>query len=112
MIIRFYNRDGRWFADLPEYIAAGGTEDDCEMVAGADAWLDMLSPSDDNIWLEISESPLKECLKLYSEDEDGGTYIAHEYNEEPYNSMVWLCNVTKFLFGKFPPTIYYQKHTK
>lgn len=37
--ISFYNRDGRWFADLPEYIAQGGTEDECEMVMDADSWL-------------------------------------------------------------------------
>lgn len=108
--IRFYNRDGRWFADLPEYIEAGGTEDDCEMVAGADEWLEFLSKGKDNITLTIStHQQFSEKLNLYSKDEVGGTYIAHEYKEESVNQVVWLCNVTLFVLGCFPDIIYYTK---
>ena len=73
--IPFYNRDGRWFADLPEYIAQGGTEDDCEMVAGADSWLDFISQGKDKIFLNLSTSPLRNRLTLYDSDEFGATYI-------------------------------------
>ena len=34
--IRFYNEDNKWYADLPDYINAGGTKEECEMVLGAD----------------------------------------------------------------------------
>jgi hypothetical protein len=108
MILRFYNRDRRWFADVPSYIEAGGTEDDCEMVAGADEWLDLLAKEKDSITLEIGETPLDEQLKLYEKDEAGGTYIAHTYKEEDVNHVMWLCNVTIFVFGYFPPIIHYK----
>jgi len=31
--IRFFKQQEFWYADLPEYIAAGGSFADCEMVA-------------------------------------------------------------------------------
>lgn len=111
MKIRFYNRDGRWFADLPAYIEAGGTEDDCEMVAGADVWLKLLSKGKDTIFLEIStDAPLQEKLNLYhtDNDENGAYYIAYEYKEESINHQLWLCAVTMFLFGEYPHTIHYK----
>lgn len=109
MKIRFYRRDTRWFADLPAYIEAGGTEEDCEMVSGADTWLDMLSNYQDSVTVSISDkSPLNEFLVLYNKDEFGGTYIAHSYKENDVNHVLWLCNVTLFIFGQFPDKIYYQ----
>ena len=106
--ISFYNRNGRWFADLPEYIAQGGTEDDCEMVAGADSWLEYLSKGSDRVTLSLSTSPLRNKLTLYESDEFGATYIAHDYNEEIFNHRLWLCPVTLFVFGEYPQTIYYE----
>ena len=112
MLIRFYNRDGRWFADLPDYIAQGGTEDECEMVCGADTWLDYLSEGKDQVFLEVSTTePLAEQLQYMAEDADGGIYMAWEYGQEPFNHQLWLCEVTKFVFGDFPKFIYYKvKH--
>lgn len=109
MTLRFYRRDTRWFADIPDYIAQGGTEDDCEMVSGADEWLDFISKGKDNIVLQIDTKPLANRLDKYHDDDYGATYMAHEYNDRDYNQQMWLCNVTKFLFGDFPQVIYYQK---
>lgn len=107
--LRFYNRDGRWFADVPQYIEAGGTEDDCEMVAGADTWLELLSEGKDSISITIADDEvLEEKLHLYQKDEAGGTYIAHEYKDKDINLVLWLCNVTLFIFGKFPDIFYYK----
>lgn len=108
MKIRFYNRDLRWFADVPSYIEQGGTEDELEMVSGADAWLEYLSSGNDNVFLELSEQPLQEKLNLYSKDEFGATYIAHSFREEDINHTLWLCPVTLFVFGKYPDVIYYR----
>lgn len=109
MKIRFYNRDGRWFADLPHFLEAGGTEDDCEMVAGANDWLDILSGYKDSVTLEISpNTPLQEQLHMYSSDEFGATYIAHEYKEETINHQLWLCPVTLFVFGEYPAVLNYR----
>lgn len=107
--IRFYNRDGRWYADLPDYIEQGGTEEDCEMVAGADTWLEYLSTGViDNLFITLGDEPFGESLHLYYKDEYGATYIAHSYNEEDINHQLWLCPVTLFLFPDYPDIIYYK----
>lgn len=108
-IIRFYNRYGKWYADLPQYIEEGGTEEECEMILGADTWLDELANDRDGIHIEIStDEPLGEELVLYSKDDSGGTYLAHEYKGEVINHVLWLCNVTLWLLGEFPQVIYYK----
>lgn len=109
MKIRFYNREGRWFADLPEYIASGGTEDDCEMVSGADTWIDYLSKGKDSVFITISEEhfPKAEWLMLLAKDDYGANYIAHTYEDEYVDLVMWLCPVTLFVFGKYPEIIYY-----
>ena len=109
--IRFYLKNGRWFADVSETIEYGGTEDDNEMIAGADDWLDMLSNYGDAIILKVSDDELlKEKLSLHSIDEGnaGATYISYEYDELPINFTMWLCAVTTFIFGEYPKTIYYK----
>jgi hypothetical protein len=109
MKLPFYKKEGRWYADLPEYIHAGGTEADCEMVAGADTWLDFLSNNGTNITLEIDhQEPLSNKITRIGIDDFGATYIAHEYNEEIVNHVLWICPVTLFVFGEYPETIYFQ----
>ena len=107
--IRFYCREGKWFCDIPEYIASGGTEEDLQMVSGADIWLGMISNYKDNIILKISDSEiLNEKLNIYEEDEYGATYIAHTYKDMDINHILWLCSVTHWLFGNYPQIIYYE----
>jgi hypothetical protein len=110
MVIRFYkDEDRRWYADLPEYIEQGGTVEECEMVAGADDWLDFISENSEAITLALSDQDsLTEKIVLYESDEFGATYIAHTYKEEDINQVLWLCPVTLFVFGNYPSTIYYH----
>ena len=110
MVIRFYkDEDRRWYADLPEYIAQGGTEEECEMVAGADDWLDFISEKREAVTLALSDQDsLTEKIVLYESDEFGATYIAHTFKEEDINQILWLCPVTLFVFGNYPSTIYYH----
>ncbi len=110
MVIRFYRDENkRWYADLPEYIAQGGTVEECEMVSGADDWLDFLSNRGDNITLELSDKDcLSEKIVMYESDEFGATYVAYTYKEEDINQILWLCPVTVFVFGKYPENIYYH----
>ena len=110
MVIRFYkDEDRRWYADLPEYIAQGGTVKECEMVSGADDWLDFISLNREDITLALSDqSSLSEKIVLYESDEFGATYIAHTYREEDINQILWLCPVTLFVFGHYPKEIYYH----
>jgi hypothetical protein len=107
--IKFYKKENKWYAYLPAYIEQGGTEEECEMVAGADDWLDRLSNYGDDVTLLLSDSdPLSERIVLYESDEFGATYIAHTYKEEDINQVLWLCPVTVFVFGKYPDIIYYS----
>jgi hypothetical protein len=102
--IKFYDKKGKWYADLPDYIAQGGSEEECEMIEGADTWLDKLSNYGRSITLTISDKvKLKEKLFLQNEEEFGATY-----KEVEYGHILWLCNVTKFVFGDFPIVIYYE----
>lgn len=109
--IRFYRDENRWFADLPEWIENGGDRDDLEMILGADEWLDIIYNNEESVILNLSITPLRNKIVLNQADDAGGVYIAHEYNEEIVNHVLWLCAVTKFVFGEFPETIYYEKTT-
>jgi hypothetical protein len=107
--IRFYRKDTRWYAHLPEYIDQGGTEEECEMVSGADDWLDHISNYSDSVVLNLSDKdPLSEKIVLYEKDEFGATYVAHSYKEEDINQVMWLCPVTVYVFGCYPEVIYYS----
>lgn len=108
--IRFYNRDGKWYADLPDYIENGGSEADCEMIAGADTWLDYLSNGWDSVIIKISNSEvLKKTMSLLDEDEFGATYITYNPSSPSCPHQLWLCNVTLFIFNEFPNIIYYEQ---
>ena len=112
-IIQFYKeQDSLWYADLPDFIEAGGDKEMCQMVAGADLWLDFISNNGCEITLEISDEMGTNRLIMEGilGDEDGGgaIYLAHEYNEEPVGTPMWLCPVTLFVFGKYPKIIYYS----
>ena len=114
MTIRFYRRDNRWFADLPLYLEAGGTEDDCELIAGADEWLDIVSNYKDSVYLRISDiESLQEKLVLHEVDNAqfgcGAIYVIQEYQDQVINKEIWLCPVTLFIFGYYPPIIFYSK---
>jgi hypothetical protein len=108
--LSFYKREGLWYADLPEYIEAGGSEEDCLMISGADTWLDMLAEGASRISVRISiKEILPEKINLLEKDESGGTYIASTYKGKSYAHQLWLCPVTLFVLGDYPGVIYYEK---
>lgn len=112
--IKFYKEpDGRWYADLPEYLEQGGTKEDCEMVGGADNWLDIIAQERNEVWLSLStDEPLKENLILdYTDEffpEFGAYYKVISYNGIEFNHRLWVCPVTLFVFGNYPKIIYYE----
>lgn len=101
---KFYKEtDGRWYIDLPEW---EGTKDELEMVAGADTMLDYMTQGDNEIYLSFSDEKFDGYeyeLILKEEIYDGGTYDLINKNIE---FEVWLCEVTKFVFGYLPKNIY------
>jgi hypothetical protein len=107
---KFYKTEqNRWYIDLPEW---NGIQADLEMVAGADTMLDELSNNDNEIILNISDNYsdkdnwkdyiMLERWKKYSQLEGGGA----EYKWG--DKIIWLCDVTKFVFGEFPKYIIFK----
>lgn len=105
--LNFVKLAGRWFAQIPDY---EGDVADLTMVEGADVLCDMLDPSDGIIQAQLSNKPFEDLVIPSSEytldfinstGEEGANYKCREYKLD-----VWLCNVTKYVFGEFPATIY------
>ena len=81
------------------------------MVAGADTWLDIMSQGEWEIWLTLSDEPFEGAEQLELIDsglEEGATYGLSKYMGIDYFIEMWLCDVTKFVFGKFPSVIYFR----
>lgn len=104
----FVKLAGKWFVLLPDY---PGEPMDLEMVSGADILCETIDRDKNGfISVTISDKPMlgdefatnlialdiKECF-----EEIGSTYVIRGSDKE-----VWLCPVTKYVFGKFPETIY------
>lgn len=109
--IRFYkDPDNRWYADLPDWT---GSKAELQMVMGADTMLDMIAEGYDTVLahfdLDFYEGSDVLVLKeIHPEDFSGATYILKTYRGIELNLEMWLCDVTKFVFGYFPKNIYFN----
>lgn len=113
---RFYKESsGRWYVDLPEW---EGSKDELEMVAGADMFLEILSQGEEevNVILSVTDFDGSDKLQLIKpgrmegwEIGEGSWYKLDSYIGISYDMEMWLCDVTKFVFGGFPETIYFKK---
>ena len=111
---RFYKRNDSWFIDLPDWEGANW---ELEMVMGADTFLDILSQGEHEVFVTLSKNHFEgsdtlhyECQAML-EDTDFGSgawYFLNEYKGTPYSLRLWLCDVTKFVFGEFPVKIYFS----
>lgn len=112
--IKFEKTLHEWYAVIPEW---KGDRSDLQMVAGADAWLDILCDGEWDVWMKISDQPFTGAEELHliglgfiegPEFGEGAWYNARTYIGLDFNIKMWLCDVTKFIFGDFPKTIYYK----
>ncbi|AYL94666.1 DUF6717 family protein [Mucilaginibacter celer] len=108
---KFVKETGRWYIDLPDW---PGVKADLEMVEGADIMLDYVGEGSDVVELMLSETLFdgSSTLKLiedYAEHVGGGIYLLDEYNGVTLNQQMWLCDVTKYVFGGLPESIYFRK---
>jgi hypothetical protein len=99
----------QWYVILDDY---PGSQEDLQMVAGADILLDILSAGSNTVKLELhtTDKTLLRDKKDYSlitkikeETFGGATYYSEEYDFE-----LWLCNVMLFVFKQFPTEIYFK----
>ncbi|XZF14674.1 DUF6717 family protein [Chitinophagaceae bacterium MMS25-I14] len=108
---RFIKTGGQWFIDLPEYIEQGGHYADLQMVEGADTMLDMMADGEASVTLQIAEEPFEgPDMLLLTEKCDpgigGGYYLMPQYEGRQIDQMMWLCQVTEFVFGYLPERIF------
>nr|DAN43665.1 MAG TPA: hypothetical protein [Caudoviricetes sp.] len=108
MELRFYKEEGKWYIDIPW----DGDKSDLEMVMGADDLLDELNYSREEVvkiqTLDMSTATTID-LELVESDEMGATYALRTSNNSIYVNYIWLCNVTKHVFGgDFPLFIHFN----
>ncbi len=106
---KFYKEyDNRWYIDLPKW---EGTKEELEMVCGADTMLEYFAEGNNEVELCISEkyfdnSDKLEFIRLADKIENGAFYLLREYKDIEFNLELWLCDVTLWVFDKFPKNIY------
>ncbi len=106
---KFYKEsDNRWYVDLPEWT---GEKSDLEMVAGADSMLEYMAEGESEIKVTLSETEFEgaDVLQFLSEATEignGAYYQMENYKGIQIGLKMWLCNVTLFVYGKFPDKIY------
>jgi hypothetical protein len=107
--LKFYKEsDNRWYVDLPEWT---GNKAELEMVAGADSMLEYMAEGESQVWLMLSEEYFEnadklEFLRLATEIGNGAFYKLNNYRGVEIGLEMWLCDVTKFVFGNFPNDIF------
>lgn len=122
--LSFIKQDGLWFADLPDYLEAGGSFGECLMVSGADSLIDFLACGKDYITLIVSLSPIRDNNELdydvllikkandveQHSDVGGASYqaiIPPWIDSAIQFTQCWLCSVSTFVFnGKHPDIIF------
>lgn len=111
---KFEKEMNDWFVVLPEW---EGSKADLQMVMGADTFLDILCEGEWHVWLTLSTEPFENSNTLElihygvepsEEDlEQGAWYKMKSYRGIEFDLDMWLCEVTRFVFGHLPRTIYF-----
>jgi hypothetical protein len=103
-IFKFYkDTDSKWYIDYPKW---EGEKWELEMVSGADTLLELIAQGDDKVSIGMALEEFEDynlTLKFLREHEGGGWYEVQDYL---FKFEVWLCHVTKFVFGHLPETLY------
>ncbi len=111
---RFYKDEHGWFVDIPEW---EGEVWDLQMVSGADTFLELLAQGENVVFVTLSTKPFEDCdvleFEYYGRLEswelgEGGWYRLMSYQGQSYDLSMWLCDVTRYVFGDFPDRIYFK----
>ena len=95
--------DGKWYIVLPEW---EGAHNELEMVAGADTLLEKLSLDGKYCNLNVSEDFVENAIKLELDRHAGGGGVYKVFypdNQRKIVPEIWLCHVTKFVYGGILP---------
>jgi hypothetical protein len=106
---RFYKDSEGWFIDLPSF---PGPKSALALIQGADVMLDVLSKNTNEVVLTFHHSPVDDCDVVLNRKEIiglglcGADYVGESSNKSLNSLDVWLCPVTVYVFGTYPPKIY------
>lgn len=95
--------DNRWYVVLPDW---SGEKSELEMVCGADTMLDIVAQGEDEAYLSISEEIIDnpKFMLHFKKEEGGGAW--YDLKSDMHEFEVWLCHVTKFVYGNMPKILY------
>lgn len=101
--LTFVKLSNKWFVDIPY----DGPVEDLQMVNGSDQFLDNLAKYNPTVRVKVTvsteELPKYDyCFVISDIDSGGATYV--EKAKKANN--IWICNVTKLIFGEFPRNLY------
>jgi len=113
---KFYKNGEEWYIDLPDYLEAGGSIGELQMIEGADIMLDVIAGTDDTVTLFISTEMFEGADVLILKEKcdpikGGGYYFLAEFEGRTLNQLMWLCGVTAYVLGDIPPNIYLKRDT-
>lgn len=108
---RFYKEGNNWYVDLPDW---KGAKSDLLMIGGADTMLDIVSEYTNEVTVFISQEEFQDadelCFVKKAEDVgEGAYYHLEKYKGETMGLSVFLCDVTLFVFGFFPNSLFIKK---
>jgi hypothetical protein len=111
---KFEKEGNDWFVVIPEW---EGSKADLQMVMGADTFLDILCEGEWDIWVTLSTEPFEGSQVLERigfgsiignyDVEDGAWYNLKSYRGIEFNLDMWLCEVTRYVFGNLPERIFF-----
>jgi hypothetical protein len=102
---KFYKDEDGWFIDLPEW---PGEKAELAMVLGADTLLDVIADGDSSVDIEFSDENFPGSIILDKLRDDylmGGAHYLYSW----MHLELWLCDVTKFIFGLMPKQIFLKR---
>lgn len=109
--MRFFKDEYGWMADIKDY---PGPKANLAMVEGADTFLDLLSNNGTECVVHFVTSWFEGCdvmtiRELY--ELGGAIYEVDTLDGKDYTHILWLCDVTKFVFQTItmPHKIYFKK---
>lgn len=111
---RFVREGAEWFIDLPEFLAQGGSKADLQMVAGADVMLNVIAGGSDDVTLQMDTVPFAGADELILTERcdpilGGGYYHLRSFEGKAVTQDMWLCEVTRFVFGDLPERIFVKR---
>ena len=111
---RFVRENDEWFIDLPEYLSQGGSKADLQMIDGADTMLEIIAGEDKEVTLQINTGPFEKADELKLTEicdpiPGGGYYHMKSFENKLVNRDLWLCDVTRFVFGNIPERIFIKR---